>query len=249
MTPLAIAFLHCSARDCAGAIVRKRTFAVKNRQGAWSLRIDARVRFDSGSELDHCDAYLVIAMTVAAHCWSVRTVESKQHHVSNEAHEDRTLSAWKVLLAIVAALALPALGHAKGNFQAEGRITGLEAHEDEITFRFAGTISFRYLSAPENGESRLMTFEARDLPVHIANWTEPYKPSVRARQSATRQVCAKILDLMKSDQPLALSVDNPSLVFSNTGELVRVNGTFFYAHQIEKRASSEDNKTAVDKKK
>lgn len=158
------------------------------------------------------------------------------------------MSAWRIFLAIVAAFLLPALGHAKGNFQAEGRITGLEAHEDEITFRFAGTISFRYLSAPENGDSRLMRFEVRDLPVHISNWTEPYKPEVRARQSATRQFCAKILDLMKSEQPLALSVDNPSLVFSNTGELVRVNGTFFYAQQIDRRAS-EDNKDSAEKKK
>ena len=56
------------------------------------------------------------------------------------------------VLAII--LAVWSAVHAKGIFQAEGKIAELQMNQGAITFKFAGRISFGYATAPDTHPKR-----------------------------------------------------------------------------------------------
>jgi hypothetical protein len=136
----------------------------------------------------------------------------------------------------------------KGNFQAEGTITAVDLQANSITFRFSGKIRMTYATAAESlpaRSARVLEFEAHELPVEIREWTEPHKPSVKATTDLSNDIHSKLLELARSGHRASVSVDNPELGFTNTGELVRIGATFLYAvdaEEIERlRRSAKDS--------
>jgi hypothetical protein len=141
------------------------------------------------------------------------------------------LTSWKVLTVFAAALAVSPVAYPKGIFQAEGKIAQLERRGDAIMFRFVGTISFGYATAPDADPRRRwkhIAWEAADVAVYIGEWTQPFKPSKRADHPETERIYATLSELMKTGHGIQFSVDNPSLSFSNVGQLMRVSATFIY---------------------
>lgn len=139
---------------------------------------------------------------------------------------------WNAVALLAVVLAVSPAAYAKGIFQAEGRISELQRRGDEITFRFVGKISFGYSTAPNTDPRRQwkdIDFEATDISVQVGDWTQPHKPAERADPPVADRIYAKLSDLTKIGRAVRFSVDNPSLSFSNVGQLVRVSGTFIYA--------------------
>jgi hypothetical protein len=137
----------------------------------------------------------------------------------------------KVLIVLAAVLTVSSVAYPKGIFQAEGKIAQLERRGEAITFRFVGKISFGYATAPDADPRRRwkdIAWDATDVAVHISDWTQPFKPSVRADRPETERIYATLSELMKTGRAIQFSVDNPSLSFSNVGQLTRVSGTFIY---------------------
>lgn len=147
------------------------------------------------------------------------------------------MNAWKIV-ALAMAVAVAPVAYPKGNFQARGTISNVERHGVEINFRFAGTMSVGYATAPRSDPKRKwsnIALDAADVTVHISDWTQAHHPSEKAAQPETERIFALLTELMKSGSVVQLSVDNPSLSFSNVGELTRVSGTFVYARISDQR--------------
>ena len=124
------------------------------------------------------------------------------------------------------------LAHAKGPFQAAGKVTEIRRQGDLITFRFSGGIDFGFASTrtPEDArEWKDVHIDVTNLLVQVKDWTEPYKPEQRATSDNVARVQQKLTELASPGGKVRLSIDNPSLQFSNTGTLVMVSGTFVYA--------------------
>lgn len=138
---------------------------------------------------------------------------------------------WKVLAAMLA-LGLAPVTYAKGNFQAQGTISDVQRHGVEITFRFSGSVSLGYATAPQGDAARTweqVALRATGIEIHIGDWTQVHRPSEKASQPDTERIYSRLSELMKAGSIVQLSVDNPSLSFSNIGELTGVSGTFVYA--------------------
>lgn len=137
----------------------------------------------------------------------------------------------RALLLITFLGLLPPLALAKGPFQAMGKVTDVRREGDVITFRFSGTIAFGFWSKPARDAARAWKdahFDVTNLQVQVKDWTEPYKPGERPSSDNVAHVYQKLADLASPGRNAQLSIDNPGLTFSNTGELVRVSGTFAY---------------------
>jgi hypothetical protein len=135
-------------------------------------------------------------------------------------------------LALLAVLVVAPAAHAKGIFQAEGAISELQRHGDEVTFRFVGKLSFGYATAPDSDPRRQwkdLSFVATDIAVRVDGWTRARSPAVRADDAEVDQIFAKLAELQKTGRAVRFSLDNPNLSFSNVGQLVRASGTFIYA--------------------
>lgn len=133
---------------------------------------------------------------------------------------------------LVIVLAACSAAHAKGIFQAEGKIAELQRDKDAITFRFVGWISFGYATAPDDHPKRRwkdISWDAADIAVRVGDWTQRYKPAEKADRPDAEQIHATLSELVKSGRPIGFSLDNPSLSFSNKGQLVRASGTYIYA--------------------
>jgi hypothetical protein len=139
-------------------------------------------------------------------------------------------------LALLAALAAAPAVHAKGIFQAEGTISEVRRVGDELTFKFAGTISFGYATAPDadpNRQWKDTNFSVRGIPLQVSGWTSVRNPGVRSDAAEIERICSKLVDLAKKGSRVRVSLDNPTLSFSNIGQLVRASGTFIYAVEPE----------------
>jgi len=137
----------------------------------------------------------------------------------------------KLLIVLAAVLTVSPVAYSKGIFQAEGKIAEIERRGDAITFRLVGKISFGYATAPDGDPKRRwkdIAWDAADVAVHIGDWTQPFKPSERADRPETERIYATLSKLLKTGRAIQFSVDNPSLSFSNVGQLMRVSGTFIY---------------------
>lgn len=136
--------------------------------------------------------------------------------------------------ALLVFLALSCTGEAKGIFQAQGRVTHVERAGDSITFRFAGWITSGYASAPDAHPKRRwrdMRWDAVDVAVTLSQWTRPHEPGQRDERPDLEGLHASLSELAARGRPVAFSVDNPGLHFSNKGQLIRVSGTHLYAHE------------------
>jgi len=139
------------------------------------------------------------------------------------------------VLAII--LAVWSVVHAKGIFQAEGKIAELQMNQGAITFKFAGRISFGYATAPDTHPKRQwrdVDWEGTNITVSVGDWTQAYKPTERADYPDTERRYTTLLGLMKTGHSIQFSLDNPSLSFSNSGQLIRVSGTQIYARETAK---------------
>jgi hypothetical protein len=84
----------------------------------------------------------------------------------------------KLAILIFCAL-VGANAHAKGIFQAQGKVTQVERAGDSVTFRFAGWISSGYATAPDSNPKRRwqnMRWDAVDVPVTLGDWTQLHEP-------------------------------------------------------------------------
>jgi hypothetical protein len=142
---------------------------------------------------------------------------------------------WRALALLAALTVAPAVS-AKGIFQAEGVISDVQRRDNEVTFRFAGTISFGYATAPNANPTRQwkdVNFVVTDIPVQVSGWTSVRNPGVSAEAAEIDRICSKLAELAKSGRRVRFSLDNPMLSFSNVGELVRASGTYVYAVESE----------------
>lgn len=133
-----------------------------------------------------------------------------------------------VLLALAACLG----AHAKGIFQAQGRISEVGRAGDTLTFRFTGWISFGYATAPDSDPKRRwrdMGWDKADVRVRIGEWTRRYRDTERDDRPDVDAVQASLVATARSPAKASFSVDNPGLTFSNRGQLVGVTGTYIYA--------------------
>ncbi len=138
---------------------------------------------------------------------------------------------------LVLALAACFGAHAKGIFQAQGRISEVERAGDTLTFRFTGWISFGYASAPDSDPKRRwrdMGWDKADVRVRIGEggWTRRYKDTERDDRPDVDAVQPSLVATARSPEKATFSVDNPGLTFSNRGELVGVTGTYIYARSM-----------------
>ena len=141
------------------------------------------------------------------------------------------MDSWKVLVAMLA-LGLTPVTYAKGNFQAQGTIADVQKQGIDITFKFSGSLSLGYATAPQGDAARKMeqvALRVTGIEIHIGDWTQAHRPSEKASKPDVERIYSRLSDLMKAGSIVQLSVDNPSLSFSNTGELTGVSGTFVYA--------------------
>ena len=124
---------------------------------------------------------------------------------------------------------------AKGIFQAQGKIADVRQTDGSITFRFTGSISFGYATAPDDNPKRRwkdLHWDYVDLTVQVGNWTQRSKPSERAAQSDAAQILPALSELASAGRQMQFSIDNPTLSFSNRGELIGVSGTYVYANPL-----------------
>ena len=132
-------------------------------------------------------------------------------------------------------LAACCAAQAKGIFQAQGKIADVRQSNDSITFRFTGWISFGYATAPDDSPKRIwknMRWDKADVTVQVGNWTQRYEPTEKATQSDAAQVLPTLSELAGSGRQMSFSIDNPTLSFSNRGQLVGVSGTYIYAGPV-----------------
>jgi hypothetical protein len=122
---------------------------------------------------------------------------------------------------------------AKGNFQAQGIVSEVQRSGDAITFRFVGRIQLVYSSGAIDPQApqKLIEFESASVLIHVAGWIQRYNPTEAAEQPDTELTYTTLAALAKSERLVVLSVDNPSLTFSNTGSPVQVSGTYVYARE------------------
>ena len=140
-----------------------------------------------------------------------------------------TLALCAILLAAACA------AEAKGIFQAQGKIADVREKDDSITFRFTGWISFGYATAPEDNPKRRwkdLRWDYADVTVQVGNWTQRTKPFEKATQSDAAQILRALSELASAGRQMQFSIDNPTLSFSNRGELVGVSGTYVYASPL-----------------
>ncbi len=141
---------------------------------------------------------------------------------------------FKRFAVLVICLAAGSVANAKGIFQAEGKITELQKNGDVITFRFIGTISFGYATAPDRNPKRKwrdIGWDATDISVKIGDWTRPYKSTERDAHPDAQSIYKTLSDLAKTDRSIQFSLDNPTFTFSNTGQLLKVSGTYIYPRE------------------
>jgi hypothetical protein len=136
---------------------------------------------------------------------------------------------WKSFPFLIAALLFSTTVAAKGNFQAEGKLFEVRKSGEEVTFRFVGGLSLTYLSTATT--QNLITLESADVVVHIRNWTQEHNPSVAAGRPDTERVFTALARLAETGRAVKLSIDNPSLTFSNVGRLTELSGTYVYARE------------------
>jgi quercetin dioxygenase-like cupin family protein len=125
----------------------------------------------------------------------------------------------RFILLVIAFLASP-LVNAKGLFQASGRISELRKSDTEITFRFVGNVSFPRFRPPA---------EPIDVPIRVGDWTRPHAMEERDAAPEIERLYAKLTELMKHEEGVRISLDNPAFFFSNAGKLTRISGTYIYA--------------------
>ena len=136
-----------------------------------------------------------------------------------------------VALIVVLAMAFPA--HAKGAFQAEGKISDVQTRANEVTLRFTGQISLGYATAPPGDSSTQdLNITTAGVTLKIRDWTRRHRPDEKADPAETAReidrIYTNLADLAKGGRTVRVSIDNPQLAFSNVGQLVGVSGTFIY---------------------
>jgi hypothetical protein len=136
---------------------------------------------------------------------------------------------WKFLPSLIAALLMSTTAAAKGNFQAEGKLSEVRTNGEEVTFRFVGGLSLTYSFTATT--QNLISLESADVVVHIRNWTQEHNPSVAAGRPDTERVFATLSTLAETGRTVKVSIDNPSLTFSNLGQLTELSGTYVYARE------------------
>lgn len=132
-------------------------------------------------------------------------------------------------------LAVSCAADAKSIFQAQGKIAEVRQKGDSITFRFTGWITFGYATAPDDNPKRRwkdLGWDYVDVTVQVGNWTQRTKPSEKATQSDAAQILRALSELASAGSQVQFSIDNPTLSFSNRGDLVSVSGTYVYAKPL-----------------
>jgi hypothetical protein len=122
-----------------------------------------------------------------------------------------------MLAAILLVFALSTAAHAQSTFVAQGLVGELGRKGETITFRLIGLARLKYWNAlPEDRtvrrEKMKMDLRSIDIVVRIP-FSEKMYASLR-----------ELLD-DETTHAILIVVDDPSLTFSNEGELTRVSGT------------------------
>jgi hypothetical protein len=137
----------------------------------------------------------------------------------------------RLLLAATVAVVMVTSAYAKGIFQAQGFLSEVRVEGQVLTFRYAGSVSFAYATAPAGRPQARMKpikLEEVDVPVEIHNWSEPYRPDQRAVAPNVAGVQQALANLAEAKRKIGMSIDNPVLAFSNTGQLTRISGSYVY---------------------
>lgn len=116
---------------------------------------------------------------------------------------------------------------AKGDFYAEGTVSDVRFSGDQLTFRFVGSVSFAYASAPLNDpkrEWRSIKLDTVSVLVRIANWTDKNDASITDKSPQTKLVFEK-LTALATGQKVLLAVANPNFAFAPDGLLREIEGT------------------------
>jgi hypothetical protein len=138
---------------------------------------------------------------------------------------------WKSLTTVLSATLLLSTAFAKGNFQAQGVVSEVRKNDTEVSFRYVGSLSLGYATTTASNPKRqwkIIEVDDANVLVRINHWTEKHEPSKRARVPDTDAVFQKLSALATPMQKVRLSIDNPSLTFSNLGELTAIDGTYAY---------------------
>jgi hypothetical protein len=139
---------------------------------------------------------------------------------------------WKSLVAAFVGTLFLSAALAKGNFQGEGIVSEVQKSGEEVTFRYVGSISLAYATAPAGDPKRQwnsITVDTANILVRIRNWTESHNPSKRANLPDVDRIFQMLSALAVPGRKVVISVDNPSLSFSNLGDLTAIDGTYVYA--------------------
>jgi hypothetical protein len=136
------------------------------------------------------------------------------------------------LAILIFCAAVCATVHAKGIFQAKGKITQVQKTGDAITFRFSGWITSGYASAPDSDPKRRwhsLRWDTADVAVTLGDWTQLHEPERKDERPDVDALYASLRVLSERGRVVLFSVDNPGLHFSNEGQLTRVSGTRIHA--------------------
>jgi len=141
------------------------------------------------------------------------------------------------LLVLGVALIGPALAMAKGGLQLEGTLSQAEIVGDALLLRFTGTLSLTVENSPlGGGKPRASGLAARveRLPIVVPEWSEVESDrGEKNPQPSFDEVTALARALARSGHRIRAALDDPELLFSNTGEVTRARGMRLFLHDLD----------------
>jgi hypothetical protein len=169
-------------------------------------------------------------------CFEPTRSEQRAAQTWRSAEDKESTAMHRGLCTLLLLVLAASTAHARGPFAAEGTIGDLGISGDSITFRMLGAARLKHMNAlPEDArrKSQQTLWFSVDIIARIrfAGATQGAKRSGDPEAANAYDQLRKLLDDEEADA-IRIAIDDPSLTFSNDGELTRVNGTGIHAHSV-----------------
>ncbi len=115
---------------------------------------------------------------------------------------------------------------AKGVLQLVGTIDDVRLQDDVLALEFTGWITSGFASAPQNHPSyrwQNLKWQVKNLQIRIARW-----PTDDRNRVSIEDVAALATRLKETRHEVGGSIDEPKYSASNTGQLLRIEGSKVY---------------------
>jgi hypothetical protein len=130
------------------------------------------------------------------------------------------------LVVALCVIGLAGSASAKGVLQMVGTIDNVRLQDDVLAFEFTGWITSGFASAPQNHPSyrwQNVKWQVKNLQIRIARW-----PTDDHNRMSIEDVAALATRLKETRHEAGGSIDEPKYSTSNTGQLLRIEGSKVY---------------------